>query len=342
MPQMMLIAAKSSQPRRLTGTAPSAAAPPGGRPRCGRPGRLGRCGGRAGARRRWPPAGGYQRAARAYGRRPSADSGLQSHARLDDVQDVDAGPAGARTAGGARPNQEPERPRPGPSNRSRPPEPEPEPQSTGTLSRRRRTRSRRDPVPPRSRTAVPRAGAAGTARTGAARDPPGARAAGRCPCRCRSRTRRCPRRSCPAPEPPPGARQPPLPRTGAAAEPELARAGAARAGAGCRDPRRPEPWPADPGDRRSGRGRRPGGRSIPTVPDPLRAGRKSPGIRTADVPGDTSCRAARCPGRVSRATRRWPVRARQAAGHRSGPARHGSHPAHDGSWLDDRGADGRT
>jgi hypothetical protein len=64
---------------------------------------------------------------------------------------------------------------------------------------------------------------------------------------------------------------------------------------------------------------------------------------TADVPGDTWCRAARCPGRVSpREEPLWPCDG--TAGRVTGTGRPGTGvtPPTTASWLDDRGADGST
>jgi len=70
----------------------------------------------------------------------------------------------------------------------------------------------------------------------------------------------------------------------------------------------------------------------------------SPWDPAADVPGDTSCRAARCPGRRVRPRDEPPWPCDGTAGAATGTDRPGTGvtPPTTASWLDDRGADGRT
>jgi len=86
----------------------------------------------------------------------------------------------------------------------------------------------------------------------------------------------------------------------------------------------------------------PEGADDPAVSGPCVLDR-SPWDPTADVPDDTSCHAARRPGGVSaRDGPLWPCDGMARGATRTDRPGPGVTPPTTGSWLDDRGADGRT
>jgi hypothetical protein len=80
----------------------------------------------------------------------------------------------------------------------------------------------------------------------------------------------------------------------------------------------------------------------PVVPDPCVMG-GNPWDPTADVPDDTSCRAARCPGGVGAGDGPlWPCDGTAQGATGTDEPGTGVTPPTTDSWLDDRGGDGRT